>query len=461
MAELSDLQNMAGDIVAAALRLGAEHADASLTLGAVSECKVRGGEVELLSAARPALCRVRVFKGQRCTGGSTTELLLGNESGHHTIRALEPFLSRLLAAIPYVDDDPAIGLPAPTFLADGTAELGLVDADIDAVTPQVQIELAARCEAAAMDADERISASDGASHRMQRLTRVHANSHGFNSGFEETTQHLSIEVVADDADGKKRNGWWLSEGRTMAELERPEQVGAEASRRAIAQLGARKPESCKAPVIFDPIAGADILMLVFSVATGTAAYRRRTLFCDRVGEMIGSRHVTIWDDPTLAGKLGSRPYDGEGLTVARRAILDNGRFNGWLTSTYSARKLGIPPTGNAGPIASAIPTESASNLFMAAGDVGKDELLSAAGTGLLVQGLMGFGFNQANGDLSKGAYGVWYERGEPAYPVCEITISANLSDLLAGIEAVADDLVLNRAITTPHFLVREMTVAGR
>jgi PmbA protein len=287
-----------------------------------------------------------------------------------------------------------------------------------------------------------------------------ANSHGFCSGYESSFVSVQVEVIADDDGGKKRNGSWYSFARHREDLRSATEVGRVAAERALRQLGARPIATGKMPVVFDPWMASSLVGTLFGVLRGGAIERRSSYLVDRVGESIGSELLTLIDDPLIPRAPGSKPYDGEGLAARRTVFVDGGVLQGYALNSYSARKLGLQPTGHASRPASGSTGESSSNLFLQAGDRTPESIIGDVEYGFYCESMMGFGFNPATGDFSRGASGRLIENGVLTRAVSEITVSGNCDDIFAGLDAVGNDLVFDRSTTSPTLRIKEMTVAG-
>ena len=320
--------------------------------------------------------------------------------------------------------------------------------------------MATACEAAAFATDPRITNSDGASLSTRIGHFALVNSLGFEGAYPATTISLVVEAIADDADGKKRNGYWYSAERSLHRLLDPGEIGRIAARRTLDQLGARKVPTCQVPVVFEPMMAVSLMGDLVGCATGSALYRGATFLANRTGEVIGTPLVTITDDPLLPGRFGSRPFDGEGVTTRRNAIFSAGAFNGFLFDCYTARRTGNQTTGSAQRGIESTPSPGPSNLVFEPGDTPPEEIIAGVANGLYLTTLMGSGFNPATGDYSRGAGGFWIESGRIAFPVTEVNISGRMDTMLAGIDAVGADLSWFGSNAAPTLRIRELTVSG-
>jgi len=266
--------------------------------------------------------------------------------------------------------------------------------------------------------------------------------------------------VIAEADGTMQRDYWYSSNRHFDRLESPEAVGRRAAERTLRRLGARKIKTVAAPVVFDPDMAAGLIRALAGAASGTALYKRASFLIDRLGHQVTSPNATIIDDGTIPGLLGSRPFDGEGLPTRRKALVEKGELSSYLLDCYSARKLGLAPTGNAARGVGDAPGVSPHNLYLEPGPYTPAQIIGSVRHGLYVTELIGFGVNSVTGDYSRGASGLWIENGELSYPVEEITIAGNLKDMYMAIEMVGNDLVWRSSVVAPTIKISEMTIAG-
>ena len=447
---LDGLQATAEHALSVLTRLGVDHAEVSVGIGRELEISVRQDEPELVKEASSSGLSVRVMRDERVATSSTTDL--GRA-------AVEAFLARALEMAECSEPDPMAAPPDPAELAKTMPELDLFDPETDGIRAGDALKMAQAAERAAFKHDKRITTSEGASFGRSSGHSVLATTGGFVGRRAGTYQSLVVQAVADDAGGKKRNGVYWTGGRFFAVLEDPEAVGIEAARRAIATIGAAKMDTGVYPVVFDKDAARALVGLVASCILGDAVYRQRSYLAQRLGDTIGSEHVTIVDDPLIPRGPGSRPFDGEGRPVKRIVVVDRGKLESFLLDTYSARKLELQPTGSGGG-GGGIPHASTSNFFLQAGTADPSELLRGIDRGLFVTRMMGFGFDPVTGNFSRGAEGFRIENGQLGAPVGEITVSRNLDDILKGIDMVASDLEHKTSVAAPSLRVDQMTIAG-
>ncbi len=437
-----------------ARRAGADQCDAIVLAGIESTVTVRLGEVEKLIEAGSVGLGLRVIQGGRTAICATSDLAPD---------ALERFARETVELAAISAPDEHAGLPDPALFgrpADAAA-LQLYDERIEALSTDEKIRFARECEAAALAADPRITNTDGATLSTRVGEVALANSLGFEGSYPATSISLVAEAIADDTDGKKRPGYWYSAERSLSRLAEPAEIGRIAARRAVDQLGARKPETARVPVVFEPMMAVSLLGHLAACATGDALYRGATFLAGREGQPLASPLVTIIDDPLIPGRFATRPFDGEGVATRRNVLVRDGTFTGFLFDCYTARRLGRTTTGSAARGLESAPAPSSSNLVLEPGTLQPADILRDIRQGLYVTALMGAGFNPATGDYSRGAAGFWIENGHLAWPVSEVNISGNLAQMLADIDAVGSDIAWFGAAAAPTIRIREMTVSGR
>ena len=378
--------------------------------------------------------------------------------------ALERFVDETVELAGLAEPDEFNELMAAEDYARSIPSLDLYDSHALALTAAEAIERARAGEAAALAFSPKITNSEGATcsrnHGSVALVIHAADGERFAGGFRSTYQSLVVEPIADDADGKKRNGHYWTGARFADHLEDPESVGREAAQRTVAKLGAAKIPTAVLPVVFDPEAGRALLRALFSVIAGGAIYRKSSYLVGREGTEVASSLVNIADDPLIPRAPGSRPFDYEGLPSRRNLIVDGGRLVTFMLDHYSARKLGRASNGCAGRGIGGSPHVTTSNFIMQAGRTPRADVLGVE-RGLYVTDMMGFGFNATTGDFSRGAGGFLIENGRLTQPVGEVTVSANFEDLWRAVDAVGDDLDMKTSTACPTFRVAKMTIAGR
>ncbi|HWP94654.1 MAG TPA: metalloprotease PmbA [Gammaproteobacteria bacterium] len=436
---LAELERIVADTLDQARALGATQAEAAASVEAGLTVTVRLGEVETLEHQRDRGLGVTVYFGHRKGSASTSEL--SPQAIADTVRAAASIAR-------YTAEDPCAGLADPEHMAREVPDL-----DLDhpwALSGEDAIEIARRCEAAARTFDPRIVNSDGATLASHRGVRVYGNTHGFLGGYASTSHSLSCVMLGSEGNGMQRDHWY-THARDPAALETPEEVGREAARRTLQRLGARRLTTRRAAVLFAPEAAKSLIGHFLGAIRGGAQYRRASFLLDAAGQAVFPSFLDIEEQPHLRRAAGSAPFDAEGVATRARALVKKGILQGYLLDSYSARKLGLVTTGNAG---------SVHNIVVGHSGLDREALLRRMGRGLIVTELLGQGVNGVTGDYSRGATGFWVEQGEIAYPVEEITIAGNLRDMYRGIAAVGNDVDVRGNIRTGSILIDEMTIAG-
>jgi PmbA protein len=328
-----------------------------------------------------------------------------------------------------------------------------------------RIEWARRAEAAAVAADVRITNSDGGSFDAATGRKVLANSRGFVGSYRTSYAGVSAAPLAVDVNGTmQRDGWWSS-ARSFALLESPEAVGAEAARRTLRRLGARRVSTQKVPIVFAPEVARSLIGSLFEAASGDSIWRHASFLAGKLGEEIAAPSLTLIDDNTMmlpsgVGGFGTSPFDGEGLPSRRTVVVENGLLRNYLLNTYTARKLGMKSTHNASRGLAGTPGIGCGNLYLEPGTLTPEQIIGDIPAGLYVTSLMGFGTNIVTGDYSRGATGLWIENGELTHAVEEITIAGNLGEMLRNVTAIGNDLVFRGSVASPSLRIDGMTIAG-
>jgi PmbA protein len=446
-----DLDQLAAKIVRMAVDQGASDAECTIAEGDEFSANVRMREIESLKEAGSRSAGLRVLRGLRSGSSYTSDV-----SAEGVRRLVESALE--LASL--TSEDPHAGLPDPSELGSIDGDLGLYFDDVARLETSVKIEQARAAEEAAFAVDPRISNSEGASFDSYLSRRVFANSRGFLGSYRSGYCLLSVVPVAREGDAMERD-YWASIARTLERLEPPSEIGRIAAQRALRRLGARKIPTCKAKVVFEPRTARSLIGHLFEAVSGDSIYRNASFLAGKLGEKIASDQLTLIDDGTISGLFGSSPFDDEGVPSRRTAVIEQGVLKSYLLNTYTARKLGLKTTGNASRGVTGAPGIGHGNLYIEAGSAPPDQLLKSVGTGFYVTELIGFGVNIVTGDYSRGAAGMWIENGEPAYPVSEVTIAGNLSQMLVNLEAIGSDLEFRGSTASPTLVISEMTISGR
>lgn len=435
----SDLESLVQLVLEEAKRLGATDAEAAVSVDTGLSVTARLGEVETLEYQRDRGMGVTIYRGKRKGSASTADL---------GTRAIRETVAKAFSIAGFTAEDECAGLPDPDTIAREIPDLDLNHPW--SLEPDAARDMAVACEAAALALDKRIGNSEGATLSSHRGLRVFGNSLGFLAGYASTVHSLSCVVVAQDQTEMQRD-YWYSSVRDWRELEDGEQIGRIAAQRALRRLNARKLSTTTAPVLFVPELARGLIGHFLGAIRGGSQYRRTSFLLDAAGKQVFPSWMNISERPHIPKALGSAPFDSEGCATHDRELVANGVLDGYVLSTYSARKLGLKTTGNSGGV---------HNLIVASGSAGFDALLKQMGRGLVVTELMGQGVNGVTGDYSRGAAGFWVEDGVIAYPVHEITIAGNLKDMLLQIVAVGSDVDARGGVRTGSILVEKMTIAG-
>ena len=429
-----------------AKKLGATDAGAEVSEGCGLSVSVRNGELENVERNRDKSLGVTVYLGQRRGNASTSDF--SDAAIAQTVRAAYD-IARFTA------EDPFARMPDVEDICP-VEERGR---ELDLFFPwsidsEGAAKLALECEAAGLQVDKRITNSEGAAVSAQQSHFFSALSNGFRGGYASSRHSLSVSLIAGKGDDMQRDAWYSSM-RSAEELASTQAIGRYAAERALSRLKARKIATVECPVLFESPLAAGLLGAFVQAVSGGALYRKSSFLLDSLDKVVFPKHIDVAEDPFVLRGKGSSPFDDEGVRVQARKVVDAGRVQGYFLSSYSARKLGMRTTGNAGGSHNLTFT---SRLTKAGDDL--DAMLQKLGTGLLVTELMGQGVNYVTGDYSRGASGFWVEKGRIAYPVHEITIAGNMKDMFKGIEAVGADTYNYGAKTVGSILINRMKVAG-
>ena len=445
-----DYRELAQDLLRRAKGKGATGAELIVVEEESFSVQVRMRAVDTLRSARQKGLGLRLCFSQRSATTATSDF---------SSESLQRLLDDTVAMARATAEDPHAGLPEPELFCADAPDLDLWDPEAANLPIQDRIALATAAESAALDFDPRITNSEGGEYGHEDARLIFANSHGFAGEYRGSSVVLSASPIAGDNSGMQRDGWY-SVQRRLENLESPESVGRTAAERALRRLGGRKVPTQQVPVVFDPDMAASLLRTICGAVSGSAIYRSASFLTGKLGEKVASGDLTIVDDGRMAGKLGSRPFDGEGLPTRRTAIIQDGVLASYLLDTYTGRKLGMASTGNASRSLGQPPSVAPTNCYIVPGPYSPEQLIRSVDRGLYVTEMIGFGVNLVTGDYSRGAVGIWIENGELTYPVEEITIAGNLKDMLQGIEMIGNDLEWRGSIVAPTLKIARMTIAG-
>ncbi len=437
---LDDLRQLSAEVLQLAQDAGASAAEAEVSLGIGQNVSVRLAEVETIEYNRDKGMSVTVYFGQHRGHASTSDL---------SVSALKDTVAAACSIARYTAHDDFCGLADPALLACEFPDLDLYHPWN--ISVEQAIELSRSCEAAAMQVDPRINNSEGASVSTYEGLFSYANSSGFSHGYPTSRHSLSCSVIAEAGDDMQRD-YWYTTARSSTDLDSADQVGRIAGTRTVRRLGAQQLKTMQVPVLFDATVAGGLLSHFVSAISGGSLYRKSSFLLDSLGHQVFAPHIHIAELPHVPRGLASSAFDNEGVVTQARDLVTAGVLNGYMLSSYSARKLGMVTTGNAG---------GNHNLILQSGELDFNGLLKSMHTGLLVTELLGHGINAVTGDYSRGAAGFWVENGVIAYPVEEITIAGNLKDMFRGIVAVGNDVLVQGSKSSGSILIDRMTVAGQ
>lgn len=434
------LREIAQDLIQYASKQGATAASAEVSDGFGQGISVRNSEVETIEYNRDKGLSISVYIGQRRGNASTSDF---------SPQAVRDTVDAALNIARFTAIDDCAGLPEAEMLATEFPDLDLYHPWL--LNVEDAISLARECEQAAFDADNRINNSEGANVNVHEAHFVYANSLGFVGGFPTSRHSVSCAVIAGKDDEMQRD-YWYSVARNAAEILKVEEVGRIAAERTVRRLKGRNLATMQCAVLFEAPIAASLIGHFVNAVSGGSLYRKSSFLLDHLGKQVFSPVIRIDDVPDIRRGLASSSFDDEGVKARRRTIVEGGVLNGYFLGSYSARKLGMKTTGNAG---------GNHNLIVQPGELDFKGMLRKMDRGLLVTELLGHGVNPVTGDYSRGAAGFWVEHGEIQYPVEEITIAGNLKEMFKGIVAVGNDVLVQGSRQCGSVLIERMSVAGR
>jgi PmbA protein len=434
------LKQISEDALKLAKQAGASAAEVDVSFGTGQNVSVRLGETENIEYNRDKGVSVTVFFGHRKGYASSSDF---------SPQALRDTVNAACNIAKFTAEDTFCGLADATLMAHHPADLDLYHPW--QISVEEAAEIAKRCESAALSVDKkRITNSEGASVSTSEGNFIYANSHGFVGGYLSSRQSISCSVIAEQDEAMQRD-YWYTNARDVQDMASAELVGRLAGERTIRRLGVRPMKTGHYPVLFEAPLASGLISSLVSAISGGNLYRKSSFLLDSLGQLIASPLINIEELPHLKKGLASSPFDNEGVLTKSRMLVENGVLQGYMLSSYSARKLGLQTTGNAG---------GAHNLVVQDTHQSFSDLLKMMDTGLLVTEVLGHGLNMVTGDYSRGAAGFWVENGVIAYPVEEITIASNVKDMLKQIIAVGNDAVIPSSKQTGSILIERMTVAA-
>jgi len=434
-----EIKQMSEDVLKVAKRLGASSAEAELSLSIGQNVSVRMSEVENIEYNRDKGMSVTVYFGKQKGHASTSDL---------SAQALADTVAAACNIAKYTAQDDFCGLADAALMATEIPDLDLNhpwDISVDAA-----IEIAKACEAAALEVDARITNSEGASVSTGTGFFSYSNSHGFTGGYSSSRHGISCSVIAE-SDSNMQRDYWYSTARAAEDLMSAVDIGRIAGERTVRRLDAQKIKTCQVPVLFEASLASGLISTLISAISGGNLYRKSSFLLDSLGKQVASPLLNIYEDPFIRKGLASSPFDNEGVSTRARQLVENGVLQGYVLSSYSARKLGMQTTGNAG---------GNHNLIVQPGEHDFAGLLQQMGTGLVVTELLGHGMNMVTGDYSRGAAGFWVENGVIVHPVEEITIAGNMVEMLKMIVGVGTDIQVQGSKQVGSILIERMTVAS-
>ena len=435
---LDEIKQMSEDVLKVAKLQGASAAEAELSLSIGQNVSVRMGETENIEYNRDKGMSVTVYFGQQKGHASTSDL---------SPQALKDTVAAACNIAKYTAKDEFCGLADAKLMA-----TDILDLDLHHpwnISVDEAIEIAKECEAAALHVDTRISNSEGASVSTGTGYFAYSNSHGFTGGYPSSRHGISCSVIAEADDNMQRD-YWYSTARSATDLQAAVEIGRIAGERTVRRLNSRKIKTCQVPVLFEATLASGLISSLISAISGGSLYRKSSFLLDSLGKQIASPLLNIVEEPHLKKGLASSPFDNEGVATHARQLVKDGVLQSYMLGSYSARKLGMQTTGNAG---------GNHNLIVQSGADDFAGLLNKMGTGLFVTELLGSGINMVTGDYSRGAAGFWVENGVIVHAVEEITIASNMADMLKMIVAIGNDVLVQGSKQVGSILIERMTVA--
>ena len=436
---LDQFREVIQDVMKQALKKGASACEADISEGYGQSVTVRCGEVETIEYNRDKGLGITVYIGQQKGYASTSDL---------SPKALSDTVEAALSIARFTAADDAAGLAEPELLARKSEDLDLFHPWH--ISVEECAEIARVAEDAGFQLDKRIVNSEGASISCQQSQFIAGNSAGFLDGFRSSRHYVSCALIAAEGEAMQRDDWYSSE-RSASLLAQPQAIGRYAGERALSRLRSRKIATQDARILFEAPVASGLIGHFVSAASGGNLYRQSSFLLDSLGKQVFSSQVHLHEDPHLRGGQSSSYFDDDGVATKPRDVVSAGMLEGYFLSVYSARKLGMQTTGNAG---------GSHNLIVKPGKRDFKAMLKTLDTGLLVTELMGQGINMVTGDYSRGAFGYWVEKGEIQYPVEEITIAGNLKQMYRDVEAVGADELVRGSRRCPSILISSMTIAG-
>jgi PmbA protein len=448
--KLNLTKETAAELAEEAVRRGASAAEVVIRKRTEFSVGVRLGEVETLKESVDQGLGLRVLIEGRQASVSGSDI---------SRAAVLSLLDEVIELARATSADEHTGLPEPCDFATSIPDLDLYDEAIEKLSTEEMIELALRAERAARDYSELIVNFDGGGLDAARGSLILANSLGFAGEYSSSSMSIAAVPVASDG-GKMQRDYWYDVRRKLKDIDTPENIGIMAAKRTLRKLNGKSVPTQSVPVIFEPNMARDLVGDIFSALSGESIFRKASFLVGQLGEKIASEKLTVIDDGTMLGGLGSRPFDGEGLPTRETVVIRNGVLENYLLNTYTGRKLGMRSTGNAGRGLVGAPSVETGNFFIEPGAHTPEEIIKSVKKGFYLTELIGFGVNIVTGDYSRSASGIWIENGELTFPVQGVTIAGNLKEMLNSIEMVGSDLDFRGSVVSPTLLIGRMTIGA-
>ena len=437
---------IAQDILEKAKKKGATDGDIIIVDGRSSSVQVRLSAIDKITDSQYKALGLRLFFGKKSAITSTSDI---------TPESLEKLITDTCGIAKVTAHDEFAGLPLPQYSMK-VRDIEVYDESVHQVTGEEMIEMAKAAESAALKYDSRITNSDGGNCSKRYTHVIYASTNNLSGEYRTSMFSISATPIAS-VEGLMQRDYWYSTARRFRNLDKPEYVGELAAKRTIRRLGARKIHTQQTPVVFDQETASTLLSNLCTALSGYSIYKGASFLVNMLNKQIASADVAIYDDGTIPWGIGSKPFDGEGIPSRKTIVVEKG-FNKLSPDSYSARKLGLASTGNASR--GRRPSCCSAYKLLSLRQYSPDEIIKSVESGLYVTDLIGFGFNPVTGDYSRGASGIWIEKGELTYPVEEITIAGNLKDMLMQIEMVGNDLDFRQKICSPTVRIGRLTIAG-
>jgi PmbA protein len=436
----TDYKKLAEQVVEKALKKGATEAQCSIYDGVRFSVDVREGEVEQLISAGSTSLSLKIIVDNKVSTASTSDL---------SLKTIDELIENSIRKTKYLSKDEYALLPELEKFDFNLDKLNLYDDTAEKVSPQKKTALAIELEKMCL-ANSRVKRSTGAGFSNSYGTTYLANSKGFSSSYKSSYSSLGVGLQAGDDDNLYEDGYFDS-ARSLNDLLPIETIADKAITRTTRMIGAKKIPTQTVPVILEPEMSTQLLLgFLVECLSGSNIYMKRSFLADKIGEKIASNNFNLIDDPLIPGARGSVPFDRDGVPGRKKIIFENGVLKSYFLDNYSARKLSLKPNGP-GP----------TNLRLLPGEYSQDQIITSVDKGLLLCSTIGQGTVPTTGDISKGAYGIWIEKGKLTYPVSEVTISGNLADMLKNITMIGNDPNLRTAFSAPTLLISEMTISGK